>query len=335
MSSPRAQVAAGRAGMVVSGHRDATETAWRILASGGTVADAAIAGAAVLTVTQPQACTLGGDAFILVHDASSRRTEGLNASGFSPRLAEKRLFEKGIPERGALTANVPGVVGGWEALHQRFGTLPWNTLLEPAIALAAEGCAASRGFARATAVYAKLIDAFEPSRRLFHPEGKPLAPGDRFRQPQLARTLEKIAQSGAEAFYEGEIARSIARACEAQGGVLRAEDFAGYKPEWVAPLEVEYRGHRVRAMPPNSYGLYLLLQLRALRGAEPEIARARFSRSHSGAGRRGAGGVRGRQQGGGRSEIRYGGCRGAPRYKTATKAMLAERRISEARRSSR
>ena len=264
MSSPRAQVAAGRAGMVVSGHRDATEAAWRILASGGTVADAAIAGAVVLAVTQPQACTLGGDAFILVHDASSRRTEGLNASGFSPRLAEKRLFENGIPERGALTANVPGVVGGWEALHQRFGRLPWKTLLEPAIALAAEGCGASRGFARATAVYAKLIDAFEPSRRLFHPEGKPLAPGDRFRQPQLARTLEKIAQSGAEAFYEGEIARSIARACEAQGGVLRAEDFAGYKPEWVAPLEVEYRGHRVRAMPPNSYGLYLLLQLRAL-----------------------------------------------------------------------
>ena len=264
MSTPCAQVASGRSGMVVSGHRDATEAAWKILAAGGTVADAAVAGAAVLAVVQPQACTLGGDAFTLVHDAASRRTEGLNASGFSPQRAEKTLFEKGLPERGALTANVPGVVGGWQALHERFGKLPWKTLLQPAIALAAEGCSASRGFARATSVYAKLIEASEPSRRLFHPGGKPLAPGDRFRQPELARTLEAIAQNGAPAFYEGDIARSLARACEAQGGILRAGDFAGYEPEWVAPLEVAYRGHRVRAMPPNSYGLYLLLQLLAL-----------------------------------------------------------------------
>src|SRR4026208_820503 len=129
-----AQQATGRRGMVVSGHRDATEAAWRIVASGGSVADAAIAGAAVLTVTQPQACTLGGDAFVLVHDGMARRTEGLNASGSSPGGRSKRFFANGIPERGAATATVPGVVGGWGALHKRFGKLPWKTLFEPAIA---------------------------------------------------------------------------------------------------------------------------------------------------------------------------------------------------------
>jgi len=264
MSFSSAQQATGRRGMVVSGHRDATEAAWRILASGGSVADAAIAGAAVLTVTQPQACTLGGDAFVLVHDGMARRTEGLNASGFSPGGLDKRIFANGIPERGAATATVPGVVGGWGALHKRFGKLPWKTLFEPAIALARDGCGASRGFARGTTVYAQLIRAYEPSRRLFHPNDRPIDPGQRFVQPQLARTLEAIAQHGARVFYEGEIAQSIARACEAQGGLLRAEDFSGYQPEWVAPIEVVYRGHRVRAMPPNSYGLYLLLQLLAL-----------------------------------------------------------------------
>lgn len=261
MTSRRAQAATGRKGMVVSGHRDATQAAWQVLSSGGSVVDAAIAGAAVLAVTQPQACTLGGDAFALVHDAESARTEGLNASGPSPRLATRSHFVNGIPERGAMTANVPGVVGGWGALHQRHGKLPWEQLLQPAIDLARNGCAASKVFARSTEVFTQLIRASEPARNLFHPQDRPLKENERFVQSALARTLETIARDGAAAFYEGAIAQSIAKACAAQGGLLRQDDFSGYAPEWVAPIEVSYRGHRVRAMPPNSYGLYLLLQL--------------------------------------------------------------------------
>lgn len=254
------QVATGRRGMVVSGHKDASVAAWKVLSEGGTVADAAVAGAAVLAVTQPQACTIGGDAFILVHDAKSKKTEGLNASGPSPAAVTRETFAKGMPERGALTVNVPGVVGGWEALHKRYGRQPWKSLMKPAIGLAHDGCQASAVFARGTSVFRKLLDSFEPSQRLF-PQ---LQPGQVFKQPELAKTLEAIADGGARAFYDGDIAQSLAQAVKAQGGILAASDFAGYQPEWVQPLEVAYRGHKVRAMPPNSFGLYLLLQLLAL-----------------------------------------------------------------------
>lgn len=270
MNAPvkRAQSASGRRGMVVSGQADATQAAWQALAGGGSVADAAIAGAAVLAVTQPQACTLGGDAFILVHDAASRQTHGLNASGPSPRLAESGVFAEGIPQRGALTHNVPGVVGGWEALHRRFGKLPWTQLFEPAIALARDGCAASRVFARSSETYADLLRKHAPSRALFHPHDRPLKEGERFVQRALAGTLQEISRNGAAALYEGSIAHSLASASEAQGGLLRAGDFPGYAAEWVRPIEVTYRGHTVRAMPPNSYGLYLLLQLAFLDDAK-------------------------------------------------------------------
>lgn len=260
----RVRVATGRKGMVVSGHSEATKAAWRTLSSGSTAADAAIAGAAVLAVTQPQACTLGGDAFVLVHDALSRKTEGLNASGPSPKLATRAAFRQNIPERGPKTVSVPGVVAGWSALHERYGKTPWASLLQPAIKLAREGCAVSRGFARASQVYSELLCASEPARALFRPQDRPLSEGERFVQPALAGTLEAIARDGAAAFYDGGIAHTIGRACEAQGALLRAEDLAGFTPEWAAPIEVAYRGHRVRAMPPNSYGLYLLLQLLAL-----------------------------------------------------------------------
>lgn len=254
------QSARGRRGMAVSGHREASEAAWRILSSGGSVVDAAVAGASVLAVSQPQACTIGGDAFALVHDAASGRTEGLNASGPAPRLATREFFAEGIPQRGATSVNVPGVVAGWEFLHRRFGKLPWQRVLEPAIALARDGVAMSRGFARATHVYAELLKATQATRTLFPPKEE----NDRFVQPALARTLQAIATGGAKAFYEGPIAASIAKACEAEGGLLRREDFSGYAPEWVAPIEVTYRRHAVRAMPPNAYGLYLLLQLLGL-----------------------------------------------------------------------
>ena len=254
------QLATGRRGMVVSGHKDASLAAWKVLAEGGSVADAAIAGAAVLAVTQPQACTLGGDAFILVHDAKAKKTEGLNASGPSPAAVTRETFKSGIPERGALTVNVPGVVGGWEALHKRHGRQPWKSLLAPAIALAREGCQASPVFARGTTVYRKLLDASEPSKRLF----PVMEAGQPFKQPDLARTLKTIAEGGAREFYDGDIAKSLAEACTSQGGMLAASDLSGYQPEWVQPIEVGYRGHTVRAMPPNSFGLYLLLQLMVL-----------------------------------------------------------------------
>ncbi|MFA5520675.1 MAG: gamma-glutamyltransferase [Castellaniella sp.] len=250
--------------MVVSGHEAATEAAARCLEQGGSIADAALTGAAALSVALPQACGLGGDAFILAHDAHTGEVLGLNASGFSPALATPAHFADGITPQGAHSGNVPGMVGGWQALHERLGRLPWAEILAPAITLAREGVPASTVLARATALHQALLADDPGSRSLFLPGGAPLTAGAPLVQTALAQTLETIAREGSAAFYRGDIAQRLCATVEARGGLLRADDMAAYAPLWVTPLSVGYQGHRVFAMPPNSYGLYLLLQLMAL-----------------------------------------------------------------------
>lgn len=250
--------------MVVTGHDQATQTAIRILESGGSIADAAVAGAAVLSVALPHACGLGGDAFILVHDAKTGSTQGINASGMSPALAVSQNFPDGLKERGPLSCNVPGMVAGWQALHERHGSLSWEETLQPAIDLATSGVKASNILSRATQQHHAMLASDPGSSTLFLQEGQALKIGDVLKQPALARTLKTIATQGGSAFYQGEIARSIAQACEAAGGLIRESDLAAYKPEWVNAISTTYGGHEVRTMPPNSYGLYLLLQLMAL-----------------------------------------------------------------------
>lgn len=250
--------------MVVSGHDKATQTAIHVLQRGGTIADAAVAGAAVLSVALPHACGLGGDAFILVHNAKTGLTQGINASGMSPALAVRQGFPDGLKERGPLSCNVPGMVAGWQALHDRFGGMPWEEVLQPAIHLANAGVEASNILARATAQHHAMLANDPGSSKLFLHDGQPLNVGDVLRQPALARTMQAIATEGSRSFYKGEIARSIAQACEAAGGLIRESDLAAYKPEWVDAISTVYGGHEVRTMPPNSYGLYLLLQLMAL-----------------------------------------------------------------------
>lgn len=256
--------AEGANGIAVSGHDEATRTALDILSKGGTVADAAVAGAAVLSVALPHACGFGGDAFMLIHDARSSTTHGINASGPSAAGISRERFPEGFPERGALTCNVPGMVGGWQALHDRFGSMSWTDVLEPAIRLASEGVKTSPVLARATGLYQALLASDLGSKQFFLSNGMPLQEGDTLKQAQLARTLEEIARNGSASLYQGAIGRSIAHACQAAGGVLNGDDFAAYAPEWVTPIATAYRGHEVRVMPPNSYGLYLLLQLMAL-----------------------------------------------------------------------
>ncbi|MBM3572440.1 MAG: hypothetical protein FJX52_08795, partial [Alphaproteobacteria bacterium] len=130
------KVVYGTRGMVVSCHPQATAAGWAALRDGGSVADAAIAVAGALAVVMPQSCTIGGDAFILHHDAKSGRTTGINASGRSPALADGDRFADGMAQTGPLSCSVPGVVGGWQALHDRFGRLPWKSLLDRAVELA-------------------------------------------------------------------------------------------------------------------------------------------------------------------------------------------------------
>ena len=258
----------GTRGMVVSGHSLASLAGLRTLERGGSMVDAMIACSAALSVVVPQATSLGGDAFILYHRASDGRTIGMNASGHAPAAATLDVYEAGIPHRGPLAFSVPGMIRGWERMHARYGKLPWADLFADAAALA-EAHPLSRVLAGALDLFREDVEGDAGCRDVYYPDGEPLPAGAIVRQPALARTVGLIAEQGSSVFYEGEIAQSIAATARAQGGVVTADDFAGYEPEWVEPLESGYRGLAIRVMPPNSYGVLMLMQLNALDGVDP------------------------------------------------------------------
>ena len=268
----------GMNAMVVSGHSQASVSGLRILERGGSLVDAMIATSATLSVVLPHATSLGGDAFILFHDARQGRTHGMNASGHAPAGATLEAYKDGIPLRGPLAASVPGMIRGWERMHQRYGRLAWAELMADAIRLA-EAHPLSRVLAAALHLFRGDVEADPGLRAIYYPDGEPLPAGAIVRQPALARSLRLIAEQGSAAVYEGEIAASIGAYSQACGGVMTAEDFAGYEPEWVEPLSGSYRGLTVRVMPPNSYGILMLMQLNALDGIEPaELVRDEASR---------------------------------------------------------
>ncbi len=264
---PRAP-AYGSRHMVVSGHSLASLAGLRVLERGGTVTDAMIACSAALCVVIPQATSLGGDAFILYRDAKTRKVTGLNASGHAPRAATPDRFPDGMEERGARAFSVPGIVRGWEEMHKKHGKLPWAGLFDDAITIA-NGHPLSRVLAKGLEIYRDEVAADPGCAPLYMPGGRALAAGDIVKQPALAATLRLIAKDGATAYYEGPIARSIADYAAKHGGLMTAGDFAGYAPEWVEPLHTSYRGLKVNVMPPNSYGILMLLQLNALGGLAP------------------------------------------------------------------
>ena len=249
--------------MAVTGHASATLAALEAHRRGGNVVDAAISASAALTVTVGQATTIGGDCFVLFHEAASGRTHALNASGVAPAAATPELFGDGMKVRGPLAAVVPGLVRAWEALHGRFGRLHWRELFGDAIQ-AAEGHPISYIMASRLPEDAADLSADPGCSGVYLPGGKHLGPGDRLHQPALAATLREIAEQGASSFYEGRIARDIAAAFKNAGGLLTAADLAAYRPMWVEPMSTGYRGHRVSVMPPNSCGGLLLLQLDGL-----------------------------------------------------------------------
>ena len=251
--------------MVVSGHSLASIAGMRAFERGGSVADALIATSAVLCVVLPQATSLGGDAFIILHDAKKGRTEGLNASGPAPAGATPDKFPNGMLAHGPLAASVPGIVRGWERLHAGRGKLEWASLFADAIELAENGHPLSRVLANGLNIFPQV--ATDPAlKALYMPGGVALKPGTILKQPALAKALRAIARDGSKAYYEGWIGKSIGDYSQANGGLLSAKDFAGYEPEWVEPLATDYRGLTVRVMPPNSFGILMLMQLNAISG---------------------------------------------------------------------
>jgi len=262
----------GRRHMILSGHKLASLAGMELLEEGGSVIDAAIGAAAVMSVVLPSACSLGGDAFMLVH----KRDEGvigLNGSGPCPLKRSIDDFPDGIPIRGPDSATIPALVRAWYELHRRFGRLKWKSLFRRATEHAANGFPLSDDIAAAIASSRPLLEKDPGCAELFLRDGGVKA-GELFRQEALARTLDAIAQKGPGAFHEGDMPRRLCDYVGSRGGAWEPEDFAQVKVEWVQPLATAYRGMSVQAMPPNSFGLYLLLQLKLVERAGLDWLRA-------------------------------------------------------------
>jgi gamma-glutamyltranspeptidase len=261
------QAPLARRGMVASCHPLATLTGVETLRSGGNAIDAAVAINAVLAVTQAPFCGVGGDLFCLYHEAATGRVHCLNGAGRSgTRATLDELSRRGlaaVPELGPGSVSVPGVTRAWGMLLERFGTRPLDQLLAPAIHYAGDGYPISDVVCQSIRERAPLFD--DPEwRRIFVPGGDFPKRGDRFRQPDLARTLTELGEDP-DLFYRGRVARAIAARLEADG-FLTAADLAEHTGEWEEPLSTTYRGYTVYQTPPPTQGLAVLLALNLLEG---------------------------------------------------------------------
>ena len=254
--------------VVSTSHPLAAQAGLRMLQAGGNAVDAAIATAAMMTIVEPCSNGLGSDAFCILWDGKA--LHGLNASGTAPRAWTPGYFRAKYgadaaapPKRGWDSVTVPGAVAGWTALHERFGRLPFADLLAPAIEIA------ERGYAVPVVVQQKWRNAASLAEitsqpgfeQAFLPRGRAPHVGERFAFGAAARTLRLIAQTRGEAFYRGEVAAAVQAHAQAHGGAMTAADFAEYKPEWVTPIEKDYRGYTMHEIPPNGQGIAALIAL--------------------------------------------------------------------------
>ncbi len=254
-----AEPAAGRRGMVVSTDSLASAAGLEILQAGGNAVDAAIAVQFALAVVHPEAGNLGGGGFLVARMADDTRA-ALDFREEAPGGATRDMY---LDAGGHVTdaswighraAGVPGSVAGMEAAFERFGSLPWPRLLEPAIRLARDGFQVAPRHHDAIRWSRELLARFPASAAVFLPGGEPPAVGSVLRQPDLARALQAIADSGARAFYRGWIADSLAAEMRRGGGLITRDDLAAYRAVWRTPTEVDYRGWTVISMPPPSSG---------------------------------------------------------------------------------
>ncbi|WP_432663027.1 gamma-glutamyltransferase [Wukongibacter baidiensis] len=261
-------------GMVATSQPLAAQAGLDILKKGGNAIDAAIATAACLTVVEPTSNGIGGDAFALVW--TKGKLHGLNSSGPAPRsISIEALKNKGykeIPKFGVIPITVPGAPAAWAELSQRFGKLPLSEVLKPAIKYAREGYPISpyvkKAWDRAYEIYKKELkgDEFKPWFETFARDGRTPEMGEIWSSPDHADTLTSIAETNAESFYHGRIADRIDDFFKKHGGYLRKEDLEDFRPEWVEPIKVNYRGYDVWEIPPNGQGLVALIALNILKG---------------------------------------------------------------------
>jgi gamma-glutamyltranspeptidase/glutathione hydrolase len=254
--------------MVAADHRLASQAGIEILRQGGNAIDAAVATAFALGVVNPSSCGIGGGGFMLIYLGQSGRAVALDYRETAPAAAARDMFIRNghaVPSlslRGGLAVAVPGEVAGLAEALRRYGTLPLSAVMQPAIRYARDGFAAEQHLAEEIADSAAGLRA-DPilARNFLHPDGSPLRVGETVREPELAVTLQRIAEGGPDAFYHGASAERVARSVHAAGGVLSERDLAAYRPQWRLPLWGTHGGAQVITMPPPSSGGGALLEI--------------------------------------------------------------------------
>jgi gamma-glutamyltranspeptidase/glutathione hydrolase len=256
--------------MAATSHPLATQIALDVMKQGGTAMDAAIAANAALGLMEPTGNGIGGDLFAIVWDPKTNKLHGYNGSGRSPKSLTLDHFKQqgitDIPAHGPLPVSVPGAVDGWFALHERFGKLPMRELLAPTIRYAREGHPVHQTIAYYWDRSVPRLSKFPGFKEQFTLDGRAPRTGEMWKNPYLADTLQKIADGGRDAFYKGDIARTIDAYFKANGGFLSYEDMAAHHGEWVTPVSTNYRGYDVWELPPNGQGIAALQMLNVLEG---------------------------------------------------------------------
>jgi gamma-glutamyltranspeptidase/glutathione hydrolase len=268
--------ALGCSGAAGTAHPIATQVAIAMLKRGGSAADAAVAANACLGLMEPTSSGLGGDCYVMAWDPKQAKVVGMASSGKSPRelsleTARARAKNGVLPRYGAISVSTPGALGGWWALHQRYGKLKWAELFEPAIHYCENGSPVPQVIGsyikKNMAIFLKPESGVEETANAMHtyaPGGKAPNEYDVFRNPDLGRTYRMIAEGGRDAFYDGPIAKTIGDYFKRIGGWLSADDMRGHQAEWLDPLVTKYRGVDVYGMGANTQGLATLQMLNIL-----------------------------------------------------------------------
>ncbi len=270
LEKPGRSPAFGKHGMVATSHAISTAVGLDILRRGGNAMDAAVAACAVQCVVEPESTGIGGDNFcIFAPEGSVSDMTAFNGSGRAPAAATPEWYaEQGITtiERQSPHAViVPGVIDAWETLTKNHGTMDLGELLQPAIEYARDGYPVSSRVSTDFMSNEDLLKGCPNATRVFMPEGRLPACGEMHHQPELAATLEKIANNGRDAFYTGEVAEDIVSFLQSHGGLHTLEDFKAATGEYVTPISTNYRGYDVYECPPNGQGVIALLLLNMLK----------------------------------------------------------------------
>jgi gamma-glutamyltranspeptidase/glutathione hydrolase len=273
----RSEVVA-RHGMVATSQPLAAQAGLRILQRGGNAADAAIAGAAELALTEPYSTSLGADMFAIYYSAKDRKLYGLNASGGAPKAWTPEYFKSkgydettGMPDGGVDTITVPGTIDGWHKLLKRFGTMSFREVLAPAVRDAEQGFGITERIHVDWANEVEKLRGDPDSAQSYLVDGNAPALYSNFRNPDLARALRTLQRQGRDAFYEGDMAKATVKKIQQLGGVMKLSDMKDYEAEWVKPISTDYHGYDVYELPPNGQGFAALEMLNILEVCAPKL----------------------------------------------------------------